>query len=92
MKGVGGRLPARHAARTEVRGARMLPCPRWLSCGRAALTPEAMALDLQAVVDQLALENFFVLAPFGQAVSCDVLKSLGRSSETGPLSETVVLV
>ena len=56
------------------------------------LTREAMALDLQAVVDQLALENFFVLAPFGQAVSCDVLKSLGRSSETGPLSETVVLV
>ncbi len=42
-----------------------------------ALTPEAMALDLQAVVDQLAPENFFVFAPFGQAVSCDVLESLG---------------
>ena len=37
-----------------------------------ALTTEAMALDLQAVVDQLALESFFVFAPFGQAVSCDV--------------------
>ena len=72
--------------------ARMLPCPRWLSCGRAALTPEAMALDLQAVVDQLALENFFVFAPFGQAVSCDVLESLGRSSVTGALSGAVVLV
>ena len=35
---------------------------------------------------------FFVFAPFGQAVSCDVLESLGRSSVTGPLSGTVVRV
>jgi class 3 adenylate cyclase/pimeloyl-ACP methyl ester carboxylesterase len=31
-----------------------------------ALTPEAMALDLQAVVEQLGLENFFVFAASGQ--------------------------
>ena len=50
-----------------------------------------MALDLHAVVDELALENFFVFAPFGQAISCDVLESLGRSKVTGPLRGTVVV-
>lgn len=49
-----------------------------------ALTPDAMALDLQAVVGQLTLVNFFLFAPCGQAVSCDVLESLGRSSVAGP--------
>ena len=28
-------------------------------------TPEALALDLEAVVDQLALDDFFVFAPIG---------------------------
>ncbi len=36
-----------------------------LSQRGVTLTPEALALDLEAVVDQLALDDFFVFAPVG---------------------------